>query len=242
MGSKKLAASALACALVPFGAWAQSSVQMYGVVDLGVSSYRGEGAGSLLMLNSSGNQTSRLGFRGREDLGNGLLAGFDMEAGVNADTGTGQATNTNNQPSGNAGGGGLTFNRKSYLYLQGKHWGEIRLGRDYTPAFWNLFIYDPFRVGVGASAHVLHGTTVTAFRASNSIGYFSPGCSGPVCKGLFYQGMVALGENGPGPERQNGNVYGARIGYGGAQWDAAISATTTRNKAADDYSQYNAAG
>ena len=235
------ALGSMVLAALPLGAWAQSSLQVYGVMDLGVSSYRGEGTSSRHMLTSSGNQASRIGFRGREDLGNGLYAGFDLESGLNADTGTGQATNTNNQPSGNAGGGGITFNRKSYVYLQGKQWGELRLGRDYVPSFWNMFLYDPFRVGVGMSAHVLHGTTVTGFRASNSVGYFSPGCSGPGCKGLFYQAMVAFGENSAGPNRDDGRVYGARIGWGGDQWDAAIAATTTKNQAADDYQQINVA-
>jgi hypothetical protein len=45
-----------------------------------------------------------------------------------------------------------------------------------------MFNYDPFRLGVGMSLHVLHGTTVTGFRASNSIGYFSPGCSSSSCR------------------------------------------------------------
>ena len=241
MGRTQLWIGALACASAPFTAWAQSSVQVYGVMDLGVSSYRGEGAGSRHMLTSSGNQASRIGFKGQEQLGEGLRAGFDLEAGLGADTGAGQATNTNNQPTGAAGAGGLTFNRKSYLYLQSQQLGEVRLGRDYSPAFWNLFLYDPFRVGVGMSAHVLHGTTVTSFRASNSVGYFSPGCSGPGCKGLFFQGMVAFGENGPGPERQDGQVYGARLGYGGSNWDAAVALATTRNKAADSYTQINLA-
>lgn len=241
MKTKKMAVGTLACALVPIVAWAQSPTQVYGVMDLGVSSYRAEGAGSRQMLTSSGNQASRIGFRGREDLGSGLYAGFDLESGLNADTGAGQATNTNNQPSAAAGSSGITFNRKSYVYLQSKQWGEVRLGRDYVPSFWNMFLYDPFRVGVGMSAHVLQGTTVTGFRASNSVGYFSPGCSGPGCKGLFYQAMVAFGENNEGLNRQDGRVYGARIGYGGAQWDAAIAATTTRNQAADDYTQINLA-
>ena len=104
-----------------------------------------------------------------------------------------------------------------------------------------MFLFDPFRVGVGMSAHVLHGTTVTSFRASNSLGYFSPCCSGPGCKGLFFQTMVAFGENASGPEHQDGRLYGARVGYGGPNWDVAAAAATTRNNAADDYTQYNAA-
>ncbi len=242
MGSEKLVFAALVCAISPVVALAQSSVQVYGVMDMAVSNYRGEGTGARQMLTSSGNQASRLGFKAREVLGEGLAAGFDLEAGLNADTGTGQPTNSNNQPTGSTGGTGFMFNRKALVYLQSKQWGEVRLGRDYVPSFWNMFLFDPFRLGVGMSAHVLHGTTVTGFRASNGVSYLSPGCSGPSCKGLFYQATVAFGENPSGTATaQDGRVYGARVGYGGAQWDAAIAATTTKNHAADDYLHVNVA-
>ena len=236
MGHSKLLWSALA--LVPHFVWAQSSVTLYGVVDVAASSYRGAGAGSRNMLTSSGNQSSRFGLRVRESLGDGLAAGLELESGINADSGTGQASNTNNQPSGNVPTTGLTFNRKSFVYLESERLGQIRLGRDYSPAFWNLFIYDPFRVGVGASAHVLHGTTSTGFRASNSVGYFSPGCSTSLCKGLFFQGMVAMGENASsGADRNNGQLLGWRLGYGGTGWSAAISTATTKNQLAGNYTQ-----
>lgn len=233
--------AALACA--PQLGWSQSAVSVYGVVDLAMSSYRAEGAASRQMMTSSGNQASRLGFRVREDLGDGMGAGADLEAGINANNGSGQASNTNNLPSGNVGGGALTFNRKSFVYLESERLGQLRLGRDYTPAFWNLFVYDPFRVGVGMSAHVLHGTTVTGFRASNSIGYFSPGCSSAQCKSWFFQGMLALADTaGSGAERKDGQVQAWRVGYGGDGWDAAISSSTTRNHAAGDYVQTNVGG
>ncbi len=238
MNNKKILWGLLAIA--PQMGFAQSSVSMYGVVDLGVSSYRGEGSGSRQMLNSSGNQASRLGFRGHESLGGGLSAGFEMESGLNSDTGTGQPTNTNNQASGSAGGGGITFSRKSFVYLGHESWGQLRLGRDYTPAFWSLFAYDPFRVGVGISGHVLHGTTSTGFRASNSVGYFSPGCSSFQCKGWFFQGMLAMGENSAsGPEKRDGSLKALRLGYGGDNFDAAIATATTKNAAAGDYVQSN---
>ena len=233
--------AAMACA--PLAGWAQSSVTVYGVVDLAMSSYRGEGAASRQWMTSSGNQSSRLGFRVREALGDDLHAGADVEAGINPHNGSGQATNTDNTPSGNVGGGGLAFNRKSLVYLESAGLGQLRLGRDYTPAFWNLFVYDPFRVGVGMSAHVLHGTTVTAFRASNSVGYYSPGCSTPQCKNWFFQGMLAFGKNsGDGPDRHDGQLHSWRLGYGGEGWDAAISSSKTRNQAAGDYAQFSVAG
>src|SRR5829696_8299828 len=88
-------------ALVAAGsACAQSSVTLYGVVDVAASYYRGEGNGHTVKLISGGNQQSRLGFRGTEDLGGGMYAGFELEAGFNADTGSGQASNSNNQASG----------------------------------------------------------------------------------------------------------------------------------------------
>lgn len=219
---------------------AQSSVEMYGVVDLAVSSYRGAGAATKTMMTSSGNTASRIGFRGKEVLGQGMEAGFDMEAGLNVDVGAGLPTNTNNQASGAAGGGGgITFNRKSYLYLTGKA-GQIRLGRDYTPSFWNTFVYDPYRVGVGISGLTMHGTTSTGIRASNSVGYYTPGCTSFQCKGPFFQLMLAMGENTEqGPERRNGNYWGFRAGYGGEGWDVAIASGTTQNAVAGDFVQRN---
>lgn len=245
--NKKILWSALV--LAPQLAFAQSGavptgVSVYGVVDMALSSYRGEGAGSRTMLTSGGNQASRLGFKGREDLGDGLAAGFELESGLNTDTGAGQASNTNNQPSGTVNANGaITFNRKSYVYLEGKDWGQLRLGRDYTPAFWNLFAYDPFRVGAGISGHVLNGTTVTGFRASNAVGYFSPGCTSFACKGVFFQGMLASGENASsGATKRDGNVYSFRLGYGGANFDLAVASATTKNAAVGDFRQSNLGG
>lgn len=230
---------AMACAAVAAdpAALAQS-VQMYGVVDMAVSAYRAEGAGTRTMVTSNGNQASRLGFRGREDLGTGLAAGFELEAGLNPDVGGGQATNTNNQPSGNATGG-ITFNRKSYLFLDSKA-GQFRLGRDYVPGFWNLFAYDPFRNGVGIGGFSTYGGTSTVFRASNSLGYFSPGCASFTCKGFYFQAMYAFGENRSTDANKNdGNYWGWRAGYGGANWDVAVSDGRTRSAAAASYGQRN---
>jgi predicted porin len=38
-------------------------------------------------------------------------------------------------------------------------WGELRLGRDYTPVFWNQTVFDPFGTnGVGSSTNVTHNS------------------------------------------------------------------------------------
>ena len=64
---------------------AQSSVTMYGLVDAGIVSERGGKAGNITKLTSGIGSQSRLGFRGTEDLGNGLSALFVLETGVKID-------------------------------------------------------------------------------------------------------------------------------------------------------------
>ncbi len=202
-------------------AFAQSSVTLFGVVD-GTLAFGKGSVSNLTQLTNSGYNSSRLGFRGVEDLGGGLNASFHLEAGVNNDNGTGAATSTNNQAVGafdaatganspvRAGTQGLTFNRRSTVSLGGG-FGEIRLGRDYTPQFWNHTVYDAFGTnGVGTS-QLLNSSLggPTAVRASNSIGYFLPGNLG----GFNGQVQYAMGENAS-TGAKNGNGFGLRFGYG----------------------------
>src|SRR5688572_7702048 len=172
---------ALAVMAAAGAASAQSSVTLFGIVDATLAWGRGN-VGDRFQLTNSGYNSSRLGFRGTEDLGGGMSASFWLEAGVNNDNGTGAATNINNQASGGAlagtnGGQGLTFNRRSTVSLAGG-WGELRLGRDYTPQFANTSFYDPFgTVGVGTNQVISSAIGVigaTAVRASNSVGYLLP--------------------------------------------------------------------
>ncbi len=67
---------------------AQSSVTLYGTVDLNGRYVKADGQDKRLTLSQDGINSSQLGFRGVEDLGGGLKAGFNLLAGVNADTGT----------------------------------------------------------------------------------------------------------------------------------------------------------
>lgn len=169
---------ALAVLTVSATSFAQSTVTMFGVVDAAYAS----GSGSVsnkTQLKNSGYNSSRFGVRGTEDLGGGLSASFHLEAGVNNDDGTASASNTNNQAvtAANAGTQGLTFNRRSTVSLTGG-FGEVRLGRDYTPQFWTETAFDPFGTnGVGTNIAFNKGG-VTGVRASNSIGYLSPSFSG----------------------------------------------------------------
>ncbi|MDB5859747.1 MAG: putative outer rane porin protein precursor [Ramlibacter sp.] len=234
---------ALAVMAAAGAASAQSSVTLFGIVDATLAWGRGNGTGSTdkFQLTNSGYNSSRLGFRGTEDLGGGMSASFWLEAGVNNDNGTGAATNTNNQVSGGAAAGqngsqGLTFNRRSTVSLAG-NWGEMRLGRDYTPAFWNLTVFDPFGTnGVGTSL-TLNGVGLgfnpltaavgsvaipslfypTQVRASNSIGYFLPRNLG----GFYGQAQYYSGETASNTPR-DGKGYGARLGYAAGPFNVAV--------------------
>ncbi|MBU0828125.1 MAG: porin, partial [Gammaproteobacteria bacterium] len=132
---------ALAVLAASGAAMAQSSVTLFGIVDA-TYAYGSGSVANKSQLTNSGYNSSRLGFRGVEDLGGGMSASFWLEAGVNNDNGSGANTSTNNQGAAAAGGGGLTFNRRSTVSLNGG-FGEVRLGRDYTPQFWNLTVFDP---------------------------------------------------------------------------------------------------
>ena len=115
---KKLIALAVA-GLVSTGAFAQSSaVTVYGVADLSFDVVKTSGGaansqtGSYSRVSSN---SSYLGFKGTEDLGNGLKALFQFETAVSADT-------------------GATFgaNRDTYAGLGGA-FGDIKLGTLTTP-------------------------------------------------------------------------------------------------------------
>lgn len=232
---------ALACAALACGiAQAQSSVTVFGLVNVGVARYSGQGNGSRTMVASDSYQSSRLGFRGVEDLGGGLKAGFWLESSVLPDSGVGGTTNTNNQSTGGSGGGGLTFGRRSTVSLMGT-WGEGRLGRDYVPGFHNLSTFNPFGTnGVGNTGFLFYpvqnAARITNVRASNSVGYFLPAMGG-----FYGQAMYALGENASnaGVTADDGRVLGFRLGYAAGPVNAAIATTKTKISAIGDLRQTN---
>jgi predicted porin len=255
-----ISAAILATASVT--AQAQSSVTIFGIVDLAVTSGKGSGPGSAdrLQVTSGSYNTSRLGFRGVEDLGGGTSASFWLEAGLSADTGLGASTSTNNQASGttaaSAGTQGLMFSRRSTVSLAGD-WGELRLGRDYNPQFWNLSVFDPFgSVGVGVSlAHINAyganpvgaggpyarggGVNGLGVRSSNSVGYFLPKNMG----GFYGQAQYFLGEN---PQNgaiteKDGTGFGLRLGYGAGPFNVAVGYQDTEF-AVGDVKTFNIGG
>ncbi|MFN9766890.1 MAG: porin [Pseudomonadota bacterium] len=234
---------------------AQSSVTLFGVVDLNARNVKNGSAGSLKTLSTDGLASTRFGVRGVEDLGGGLRAGFWLEAGFGADTAAGASAGAD--ASGNRiGTGGLVFNRRATLSLLGG-FGEVRLGRDYTPTFWNHTIFDPFGTN-GVASHtnlispasgasgsnttrvlgytsngVNSGTTTgTVVRADNSIGYFLP-----TMGGLYGQVMIAAGEGFTGAK-----YVGGRFGYSAGPINVAVAVGRTEVTSSADLSAVNFGG
>lgn len=180
---------------------AQSSVTLFGIVDLNARNVKNGSQGDITSLSQDGIASSRLGFRGVEDLGGGLRAGFWLEGAINPDNGT---------------AGGQTWQRRSTVSLLGG-FGEVRLGRDYTPTFWNHTVFDPFGTnGVGAAtnnwAQAGAGAT-TLVRANNTAGYFLPSMGG-----LYGQVQIAAAEGATGNK-----YFGGRIGYGAGPINVAVA-------------------
>ena len=236
---------ALAVLAAAGAASAQSSVTLFGVVDATLAFGHGSTSNKTHLTNS-GYNSSRLGFRGTEDLGGGMSASFWLEAGVANDDGQGAATSSNNQATGTgaavAGRQGLTFNRRSTVSLAGG-WGELRLGRDYTPQFWNLTVFDPFGTnGVGTTATLNNPNSVSdpvTVRASNSIGYFLPGKLG----GFYGQAQYYMGENlqtGAATE-DDGSGLAVRFGYASGPFNVALAFAKT-NFAVGDFTTWNIGG
>lgn len=188
-----LAISALLAAVCA-PASAQGTVTIYGVVDAGVE-YQKSTAGSSGAATRSTNLVngtfgaSRLGFRGSEDLGGGLRAFFALENGFNVDDGT--VT------------GAAFFGRKSIVGLSGS-WGELSLGRDYTPGFWVQFYTDVNTFAMYGNAGTMSAFALTGMlRANNGIYYVSP-----EIKGFRGRLTYTLGDENATAPKDSGRIIG----------------------------------
>lgn len=205
-------------------AQAQSSVTVFGVADLAVRRVNNEDRGSVSSVVSGSNSTSRLGFRGTEDLGGGLFAGFHLEHGIAMDLGT---------PANSS----FFFDRRSTVSLGSKAWGEIRAGRDFVPSYNNWGRYDPFSyVGVASASNFISATPVgpvrsafgsgqnTTVRSSNAVQWLLPAGWGGVNGEL----MWAKREGGTAAAGQH-DVRGARLGWGSKAFELSAAMTVSSN-------------
>lgn len=222
--------------------YAQSTVTIYGTIDA-AGRYVKNNSGGMYSLTNGGNLASnRLGFRGSEDLGDGLRADFTLETDVFPDTGTTTAS--------------AFFNRMSWVSLRSKTLGEVRLGRDYTPGHRTLAGYDPFGyIGVGAIVNLISSAQVAAIgsafnnasgsnntiaRVSNSIAYYTPDFGG------WYGALQIAAPEGSASTGPLGNskYYGGRLGYnaGPISFSTIYQVTKNTNIAGESFKEFAAGG
>lgn len=189
-------------------AMAQSSVTVYGMVDAAVTRIS-QGGTSQNLLMDGGTDTSRLGFRGAEDLGGGLKAKFEIETELDA-----------SNPGPTTLGG-----RQAWVSLASDSLGEIRLGRDYNGGFLNTVMFSPWianGVGqsIGLTTRLLENFSaeneVRNFtRNNNSITYILPSKLG----GVYGMVQYAFDEKTTSKLGQSTNF---RLGYAAGPLDVAL--------------------
>jgi len=184
-------------------AQAQTSVTIYGIVDMGVFYQNKAGAhnNSLFSVNSGEMSGSRLGFKGSEDLGGGLKANFVLEMGFNANNGSGAQQDA---------GSTTFFGRTSTVGLSGG-FGSVNIGRQTD------FAYSGTAGGMNTFSHAGYVTNFSQVdgnrqarlqgdRTNNSIRYDMPAMNG-LNGGVMY----GLGQQAGGGSA--GSVYAAGLKY-----------------------------
>jgi predicted porin len=176
-------------AAAPVAVFAQSSVTVYGRLDVSVDRTK-TGSSSLWEVNDN---ASRLGFRGVEDLGGGMKAHFGIESGFNADNGVSPTTST--QP----------FYRNSYVGLQSSSFGFLSVGRTDSANPAGSPIYSIVTANIVPAVHdsgaPAFGTRIlnARNRFNNAINYRAP-----TFAGLSFRARFALnGENATAATNEN---------------------------------------
>jgi len=216
---KSLFAIAAATAFAS-AAQAQSSVSVYGIYDGGFSHTKtDETSSSNVKLGAQGggftggeSASSRIGFRGVEDLGKGLTANFNLELGITAGTGeVGTATSSNTTNTTGATQGSDTGVRTAIIGLGSKEFGSIQMGRQLTGIHaivagdvWggnnmagDMTYSDIKATTYGASNAVSGRVSSVATRSSNMLTYVSPTIMGLTLRGdVGNTTSTALNTNG----------------------------------------------
>ena len=190
---KKTSLAIALLSILPLAAQAQTSVTVYGVADASIGRQDADapGQGSQTVISSGTQSTSRIGFRGTEDLGNGLKALFNIEAGVALDTGA-------------ADSAGL-FQRRAVVGLQGA-FGTVTVGREYSPIAIVVLASDPLGHGFYGSSLAGFGANRLTRRLSNSVNYKSEAMSGFTALATYSAGERV-------PDNPSGDLAGAALEY-----------------------------
>ncbi|MCI0148898.1 porin [Paraburkholderia sediminicola] len=146
-------------------AHAQSAVQLYGVLDAGITYVNNQGGKSNVFEDTGVMQANRWGLRGSEDLGNGMRTVFTLESGFSVNNGV-------------LGQGGALFGRQAYVGLAGP-WGKVTLGRQ-RDFMYDFLVLDTSaqQVATGYAWHFLDADRVAGEPANNTVKFSSVSVGG----------------------------------------------------------------
>ncbi len=220
--SRLMIASSLT--LAASAATAAPTMTVFGIIDIGLGEISNkDSTGHTVTLKqerTDGLQSSRIGFTATQDIGyDSKVVGW-LEAGLAPDTGT-QASNNGVSATGTTTSLGKFWSRRTTLSLVNPELGELRLGRDFTPSFRNLMVFDPFGTnGLGAISNMsslLGSGATTLARMDNSVTYFLPG----TLQGVYGDIALAAAETSAtlGPTQANNKHMGAQLGYSAASYE-----------------------
>lgn len=215
----------LASVGVTANVFAQSSVTVYGVIDTGLTytSKVGANNGSRFSVDSGDLATSRIGFKGVEDLGGGLSALFNLESGFNNDTGGLATANT-------------LFDRKSVVGLSGA-FGTITIGRqtDYLEDLGAKYTSAQTFGGNGVKGGHFNNLDRTAggARTDNAVRFDTSNISG-FTGSLFYGFGEIAGNTSAGQSLGIATNYAnGPFGIGAGYYQSKLAATSGTAQAGD---------
>jgi predicted porin len=225
--NKKVMAVAVAGVLAAPAAFAQTSnVQLYGRAVLGLDYYKAEGSnnpvnatqgvdndrkGRLRVFDNS----SRVGLRGTEDLGNGLRAIFQIETGVNIDNG-----NNTGQGGQNNASSGFWASRDSFVGLD-SNFGRLTFGRQ--SIYWANGVNAQFAANYinteipwtnGTSMGRIHSGALgsaTPARVSNVVQYTTPTFAGLNATLSYSPNFQEAVQNEGAGTDTDGRIWGATV-------------------------------
>jgi predicted porin len=157
-------------------AQAQSSVSVYGIIDMSWQSVDNDAGQTFGALGNSALASSRLGFKGTEDLGGGLKANFVLESALDVVNGRAGTTGTNN--SSDVTTAATTFNRAAWVGLSSATFGELRVGKQDVTAANDIDVMSSQMGNMGNWGNSLDDSTVIGDNADNAVVYISPSFNG----------------------------------------------------------------
>lgn len=178
-------------------ACAQSSVTLYGIIDVGVNYVNNDGGKSNVTLTSGVVNGSRWGLKGVEDLGGGLKANFQLENGFSVANGT-------------LGQGGRLFGRQAWVGMSSERFGSVTAGRqlDSVVDYLQSFSTD----GYTGVAHPFDNDNLdNGYRVNNTVKYTSPKIQGFQFGGMY--GFSNSANTGPGTGFGNNRQWGLGADY-----------------------------